>query len=86
MNPLYNIPSGMKVCTPSDTDDIDKNYVGLWFESGGNVSVQFRDGSLHTYSGVLKHQELWGEIKRVFSTGTTVTDGDIYLIKPSQRT
>jgi len=81
MNPLYDIPAGMKVCVPNDNEDIDKNYTGLWLEASGDVSVQFRDGSLHTYGGLIKHQEIWGQFKRVFDTGTTVTDGNLYLMK-----
>ena len=79
MNPLYDIPTGMKSVTPSDTDDIDGAYNGIWLEDGGDVAVQFKDGSTHIYGGLLKHCELWGHFKKIFATGTTATE--IYLMK-----
>ena len=80
-NPLYDIPAGMATCTPSDAVDIDQKYKGIWLESGGNLAVMFKDNSTHVYSGLVKHQELWGHFKRILSTGTTITSSDIYLMK-----
>lgn len=79
MNPLYDIPTGMKSVTPSDTEDIDRSYNGIWLEGAGDLSVQFKDGSVHIYAGLLKHTELWGHFKRIYSTNTTATG--IYLIR-----
>jgi len=80
-NPLYDIPAGMLAVTPSNSQDINKAYTGIWLESGGDLSVMFRDGSTHIYSGLLKHSEKWGHFKRILVTGTTVTGGDIYMMK-----
>ena len=82
-NPLYDIPSGMKVVTPSNTDEIDKAYTGIWLEESGDLSVTFADDSVHIYGGLLKHSELWGKFKKINSTGTTISAGNIYLMKAS---
>ena len=81
MNPLYDIPSGMTSVTPNDNVDIDQNYTGIFLESGGNLAVRFRDGSSHVYSGLVKHQTVWGHFARVLTTGTTITSSDIYLVR-----
>ena len=81
MNPLYDIPAGMTSVTPNNNKDIDKKYKGIWLESGGDLAVQFKDGSTHIYGGLVKHQDVWGHFKRILSTGTTITSSDIYLMK-----
>ena len=79
MNPMYEIPTGMTAVTPSDTEEIDKGYNGIWLEDAGDLAVQFKDGSTHVYGGLLKHTQLWGQYNKIFSTGTTATQ--IYLVK-----
>lgn len=78
-NPLYEIPVGMLAVTPSDTENLPGGYTGIWLEGAGDVSVQFKDGSIHIYGGLLKHSEIWGSFTKIFATNTTATD--IYLIK-----
>ena len=67
--------------TPSNGNDIDRRYTGIWIESGGDLAVMFKDNSTHVYSGLVKHQEIWGHFKRILSTGTTITSSNIYLMK-----
>ena len=63
--------------------NIDKAYTGIWLESGGDLAVQFKDGSTHIYGGLVKHQEIWGMFNKVITTGTTITSSDIYWMKAS---
>jgi len=71
----------MVAYTPADGTDTPAGTVGFYLESSGNVSVQFRDGSAHIYSGLIKHAERWGKFKRILATGTTVSAGNLYVMK-----
>ena len=71
----------MPAYTPSDGSDCPSGTVGFYLEGAGNVSVLFRDGSTHIYTGLLKGSERWGKFKRIYATGTTVTAGNVYVIK-----
>jgi hypothetical protein len=41
----------------------------------------FEDGSVRVYGGLLKGTDRWGSFKRIMRTGTTVADGDLYLMR-----
>jgi len=77
-NPLT---TGMLQVTPNDNVDINQAYKGIWVESGGDLAVMFKDSTTHTFAGLTKHQELWGDFKRVLTTGTTITSTNIYLMR-----
>jgi hypothetical protein len=80
-NPIYEIPDGMVSYTPSDGTDCPAGTVGFYLEGAGSVSVQFRDGSTHVYSNLLIGSEKWGKFKRILATGTTVSAGNLYIMK-----
>jgi hypothetical protein len=82
-NALYNIPQGFSTAiTPNDNkDNVPDGHTGIWLEAGGTLSVLFKDGSSHVYGYRPKHTELWGDFKRILSTGTTVAAGNIYMMR-----
>jgi len=80
-DPLYTIPDGMTAYTPSDTADCPAGTVGFYLEGSGNVAVRFRDGSTHVYSNLLTGSEKWGKFKRILASGTTVSAGNLYVMK-----
>ena len=66
---------GMKAITPNDSVDIDKRYNhSLFVEVGGNVAVEFIDGTTYTFLSVGAGQTISGEISKVLTTGTTATN------------
>jgi hypothetical protein len=80
MNAKYlNIKGFSAAITPNDNKDIDYKYSdGVYVESAGNVAVTFKDGSTHTFTGLVAKDTIQGEIARISSTGTTVTAGEVY--------
>ena len=78
-NPLYQLVGGMIPCTPNDNTDINPAYSqGVWTEADGNIAIMYKDGTTHVFGNWPKHRELTGHIKRVLSTGITVSSGNVY--------
>jgi hypothetical protein len=80
-NPLYEIPDGIVAYTPSDTANCPAGTIGFYLEGPGSVAVQLRDGSIKVYADLLKHAERFGKIVKIFNTGTTVSAGNVYVMK-----
>lgn len=68
--------TGALAVTPSDSANLSKNAEKLWIGTAGlgGLKVTMRDGSVITFAGVPAGLFEAGIIKRVWSTGTTVSD------------
>jgi len=66
--------SGAVSIDPSDAAVIEPHPRGLYFGAGGNVRVEFIDGTIVTMVDASAGIEHAWQVKRVFATGTTATD------------
>lgn len=66
---------GFKAITPNDTVDVDKQYNhSIFVEVGGNVAVEFIDGTTYTFLSVGAGQTIKAEINKVLATGTSASN------------
>lgn len=65
---------GAVAVTPSDSVNLSKISRGLYIGGGGNVSVEFVDGTVATFVGVGSGGGLGVRVVKVRATGTTATN------------
>jgi len=82
-DPIYFLPKGISpAITPSDTIDVDAKWNhGVLVEAVGNVSVEYEDGSTHTWAVTSLPWFIYGRIKKVRNTSTTVSAGNIFTFR-----